>query len=338
MNNRIIRNLITPVIIASTVLTFAGCSNGLKDKIESGITCLNNGQYEEAQDEFEAVLEKDPDNSQAKTLNEIIIKFISATEEYKNDNLEKAKEYLDKIPNEYADYSIKDAVDDLKKNVNDKLANIENFSSSLTYISNLVKDNKLDEANKEIEKLNTENIPREKVKALEDLKGELNLKLVKRSNEEKLEKERAEASAAASEALKKKNEEKKPAPSASKEQGNILYQNKKLGIQMKFPRTWEGLYRIKETDTSIYVFTKQQVQHFEGEGFLFAITKWYSGMDEGVIDTISRNKRYIVAKGVKYIIGGPTGVMESDDDPDWNNYRMMDKDKSNVADTIEAID
>lgn len=176
------------MIIASTIVTFAVCITGLKDKIEAGITCLNNGQYEEAQDEFEAVLEKDPDNSQAKILNEIIIEFINATEEYKNNNLDKAKEYLDKIPNEYADYSIKDATDDLKKNV------------------------------------------------------------------------------------------------------NILYQNKKLGLQMKFPRTWEGLYRIKETDTSIYVFTKQTVQHFEGEGFLFAITKWYDGIDEGVIDTISRNK------------------------------------------------
>ena len=336
MNNKILKNLIAPMIIASTVITFAGCNNGLKNKIESGITCLNNGQYEEAQNEFEAVLEKDPDNSQAKTLNEIIIKFISATEEYKNDNLEKAKEYLDEIPNEYSEYGIKDAVDDLRKNVNDKLAHIENFISSLTYISNLVKDNKLDEANTEIEKLNTENIPKEKVKDLENLKSDLNLKLVQRSNEERLEKEKAEAAAA--EALKKKNQEKKPAPSASKEQGDILYQNKKLGIQMKFPRTWEGLYRIKETDTSIYVFTKQQVQHFEGEGFLFAITKWYSGMDEGVIDTISRNKRYIVSKGVKYIIGGATGVMESEDDPDWNNYRMMNKDKATVADTIEAIE
>lgn len=336
MNNKIIKNLIAPMIIASTIVTFAGCSTGLKDKIEAGITCLNNGQYEEAKDEFEAVLEKDPDNSQAKILNEIIIEFINATEEYKNDNLDTAKEYLDKIPNEYADYSIKDAIDDLKKNVNDKLVNIEDFSSSLTYISNLVKDNKLDEANKEIEKLNTENIPQEKVKELEGLKGDLNLKLVKRSNEERLEKERAEAAAA--EALKKNAEKKKPTASSNKDQGDILYQNKKLGIQMKFPRTWEGLYRIKETDTSIYVFTKQTVQHFEGEGFLFAITKWYDGIDEGVIDTISRNKRYIVAKGVKYIIGGPTGVMESDDDPDWNNYRMMDKDKSTVADTIEAIE
>ena len=321
-------------IVLLSILSLLGCGNRVKDNLKAGINYLNNEEYEEAKDQFEAVLEKDPDNEEAITLNEIITKFISATEEYENNNLEKSKEYLDEIPEKYTEYSIKDKIDDLKKIVGDKLEEIKKLNVSLENITNLIKEDKLDEAKQEIEKLNDTNMPQEKAKTLEDLKTELNLKLVKKQNEERLEKERAEAAA---EQLRKKNQEKKAAEAAKKPQGDILYQNKKLGIQIKFPRDWEGLYRIDETDISISVFVKQQVQHFEGEGFLFTVKKWESEMDEEMLDTLSRNKRYIVAKGIKYIIGGPRGVTEWEEDPEWKNYRMMTSSKYSVGDTIEPI-
>lgn len=321
-------------IVLLSILSLLGCGNRVKDNLKAGINYLNNEEYEEAKDQFEAVLEKDPDNEEAITLNEIITKFISATEEYENNNLEKSKEYLDDIPEKYTEYRIKDKIDDLKKTVGDKLEEIKKLNASLENITNLIKEDKLDEAKQEIEKLNDTNMPKEKAKTLEDLKTELNLKLVKKQNEERLEKERAEAAA---EQLRKKKQEKKAAEAAKKPQGDILYQNKKLGIQIKFPRDWEGLYRIDETDISISVFVKQQVQHFEGEGFLFTVKKWESEMDEEMLDTLSRNKRYIVAKGIKYIIGGPRGVTEWEEDPEWKNYRMMTSSKYSVGDTIEPI-
>lgn len=328
------KKMIIYLTVVLSVVSLLGCGNGVKDKFESGINYLNNEEYEEAKEQFEAVLEKDLNNEEAITLNEIITKFLNAKEEYENNNLEKSKEYLDEISEKYNDYSIKDNIDDLKKTVDGKLEEIKKLNASLDYITNLLKEEKLDEAKQEIEKLNETSMPDEKAKVFEALKSELNLKVIRKENEERLEKERAEAVA---EQLRKKNQEKKAAEAAKKPQGDILYQNKKLGIQMKFPRSWEGLYRIDETDISISVFAKQQVQHFEGEGFLFTVKKWESEMDEEMLDTLSRNKRYIVAKGIKYIIGGPRGVMEYEEDPEWKNYRMMSLGSYRVGDTIEPI-
>lgn len=329
--------IIICLIIALAIVSLLGCGNGTKDKLKAGIDYLNNEQYEEAKEQFSAILEKEPNNEEAITLNEIITKFINAKESYEKNDLEKSKEYLDGIPEKYSEYNIKDKIDDLKNTVGEKLEEIKKLNSSLDYITNLLKEDKLDEAKQEIEKLNETKMPEEKSKIFEGLKTDLNLKLVKKENEDRLEKERAEAAA---EEIKKKNQQKKIVKNTKKvpkEQGDILYQNKNLGIQMKFPRSWEGLYRIEETDTSISVFVKQQVQHFDGEGFLFTVKKWESEKDEMFLDTLSHNKRYIVAKGIKYVIGGPTGVTECEEDPEWKNYRMMSSSKYGVGDTIEPI-
>lgn len=350
MKIKLSKKIIICLGISLVIISLLGCGDGTEDKLKSGIDYLNNEQYEEAKEQFSDILEKEPDNEEALTLNEIITKFISAKEEYEKDDLEKSKEYLDEIPEIYSEYNIKDKIDDLKKIVEEKLDEIKKLNESLDYIKNLLEEDKLDDAKQEIEKLNEDEMPEEKIKVLEDLKTNLNLKLtkkedeerLKKENEEKLEKEKLEKekAEAATEQLNKENQQKKAVEStkkSEKKQGDILYQNKNLGIQMKFPRAWEGLYRIEETNTSISVFAKQQVQHFEMEGFLFTVKKWESENDEDALDTLSPNKRYIVAKGIKYVIGGPTGVMEQQGDPEWNNYKMMSQSKSKVGDTIVPI-
>ena len=72
--------IIICLIISLAIVSLLGCGNGTKDKLKAGIDYLNNEQYEEAKEQFSAILEKEPNNEEAITLNEIITKFINAKE------------------------------------------------------------------------------------------------------------------------------------------------------------------------------------------------------------------------------------------------------------------
>ncbi|MPQ44506.1 tetratricopeptide repeat protein [Clostridium tarantellae] len=248
--NKIIK-LIMATVITTLAMTLCACGNGVKQKMDTGITHLNNGEYEEAKKDLDEVLKKDPNNIEAKNLEQIIIDFNNAETEYKNNNFSKAKEELDKLPSEYSNYSIKEKIEELKKNVNIKLEEIEKVNSKLDDINKVLSENKLKEVEKEIEAFNGTTLTEEQSKKLEAIKNELNVKIEKKAEEERIKKEKAEKKRIEKEKKAKEEKLKKLKEQESKNLGNIHYVNEKLGIQMELPTDWRGHYKAYEYDKGI---------------------------------------------------------------------------------------
>lgn len=359
--NRLFKKIsIISIVFLSGILVFSGCSNKIKKQMDLAINYLNSGKYSEAKKELDGVLKEDSTNSEAKLLTEIINDFETANELFNNRDFNKANEEISKIPKEYVNYNIKNDIEKLKSNVNKSLDEIKEFNSNLDKINKLINDGKLDEAKKEIEDLKNKDVTVDEDKKLNDLTNALNKKLDEKAKEEKILKEKKqlelEQKKKAEEVSKKEKEATKQTVAKKREiytnnnsKNNentdedkskpYVYRNTKLGLQMTIPASWKGLYTIKSDNDAISLWVKSQkgkFKHSDG-GFLFAVTKYKSKEDEDFEDTVG-NKRFVIAKGIKYIIGGPTGVTMSQDNPDWNIYLRLNHEKHSVADTIKAIE
>lgn len=109
-----------------------------------------------------------------------------------------------------------------------------------------------------------------------------------------------------------------------------------LGFSISFPDSWNGLYTISEDDHSFSVYFKQTHEGNYGQGLLFTIQKKTDDFDETLLDSIG-NKRYIVAKDILYVIGGPTDVNFSPDSPDFSTFQSMHDQSASVIDSIKII-
>ncbi|MGL6184189.1 MAG: hypothetical protein ACRC1T_02210 [Clostridium chrysemydis] len=343
MKNKRIRKIIASAIVLSIVLFTAGCGNNIKEKLETGITYLNNGEYDKAEQSFGEIIKEKPDNNEAKVLEQIVKNYKYSEELYKSGDYTKAKEEINKIPSEYSKYNIKENVDKLKEEIDKKLKEIKAIDEKLNCLEKLIKENKLSEANKEIE-----NIKAILTKEQEDkLK---NLKIDLKSKEDKIKEEKLKEEKLKEEKIKKEKLEYQKKAQASKEStnkketknnqntsnktGNIVYKNNELGIQMTLPRSWEGNYRITSNPNGFSVFVKCN-QKYENEGYLFSVKKESDISDLSTYDGIG--KRYVTAKGVKYVIGGPTGLVMGEDNPKFKLYIKMVRDSYNISHTINPI-
>lgn len=332
------------------LLILAGCGNKIKRQMEKAINYINSGQYSEAKKELETILKEDSSdsetNSEANILISIINSFEDAKKLYENKEYNKANEEISKIPNEYSNYNIKSDVDDLKENINKKLEEIKQIDNKINELSKLINDGKLDDASKKIIEVKDKELTETQNKKLNDLKEKLNKKIEQKKTEEK--KKREEERKLKIEKQKEENLKKNSSNSKTtknnkvtnntQNQKDIQYVNKKLGIQITFPASWRGLYTIKSYDNGIGVFMKAQEPYmYAGEGFLFSVTEYKSAEDAEFKDTVG-NKRFVTAKGKKYIIGGPTDFPIGDGEKNRALYLRLSKEKSSVASTIKAIE
>jgi hypothetical protein len=116
-----------------------------------------------------------------------------------------------------------------------------------------------------------------------------------------------------------------------------VYKNDKLGFTITFPDSWKGMYRVEESDEGITVFflPKQEAEY--GDGSLFCIIKQESNSDaEEFLDNIGE-QRYFKAKGINYIIGGPTDVDFPPEHPEFNTFMKMSEEKDEVLKTLKPI-
>jgi len=116
-----------------------------------------------------------------------------------------------------------------------------------------------------------------------------------------------------------------------------IYKNDKLGFSINFPDSWKGKYTVKENDDGIRVFFKPINKNALGGGFLFGILKRSDNLDESTFDTVSRKTRYFNAKGIAYVVGGPTDVNFDDNDPEFNVFLKMSKESGKVVETLKNI-
>ncbi|MCY6370706.1 hypothetical protein [Clostridium ganghwense] len=116
----------------------------------------------------------------------------------------------------------------------------------------------------------------------------------------------------------------------------IEYKNEKLGFSLIFPESWKGKYRVEENDMGIMVYfePKEKIQE-KGAGYLFGIiNKSSKDLDEDHFDTVC-DKRYFKTKDDTYVIGGPTGITFSEDNPKFPTYRKLQLQIPEVIKTIK---
>lgn len=153
-------------ILGASIMAFAlmGCGNNqVSDSLNSGKEALNNKQYEKAEDDFEIVLEQDPQNKEARILDQIVDNYLGAKDHFNDGEYREASQELKEIPNEYTDYKIKDDIDNLKNEVDFQMNKTGVVDGYIKKAEELVDQKKYDEAKKEIEKIDV-NSPNQKQK------------------------------------------------------------------------------------------------------------------------------------------------------------------------------
>ncbi|WP_338630289.1 hypothetical protein [Clostridium baratii] len=112
--------LLTSVI---TVIVALGLSfMGVKCKqyrhyLGAGIEAMENKNYAMAAKNLKKASNIYNKNKEVTSLKEAVLNYNKAKEQYDNEDYKSAQEYLNKIPDVYNNYDIKDDVDDLKNNI-----------------------------------------------------------------------------------------------------------------------------------------------------------------------------------------------------------------------------
>ena len=122
--------LIAGLILSITTL-FIGCGNSIVEKtIEQAITAINNKEYDKALLSLEIALDEDKENEEATKLYKIVDSYQDANRAMENKNLEESKKALDSINDDYVNYSIKDDIDELKREIDCKMYLLSNILGS----------------------------------------------------------------------------------------------------------------------------------------------------------------------------------------------------------------
>jgi hypothetical protein len=117
-----------------------------------------------------------------------------------------------------------------------------------------------------------------------------------------------------------------------------MFKSDKFGFSLIFPETWKDKYRIEENDRGIIVYFKPQEKVEAGYGRLFTlINKNSPNLHEDSLDTIC-DQRYFEAKGVTYVIGGPTDINFPENHAEFNVFLKMNGERKEVLNTLEIID
>ena len=204
---------------------------------------------------------------------------------------------------------------------NDDASKTEDNSTDSTNINNDIDDLSYEEKDKDPEKTHTEY----KSENIQSSQSNTNSALLETSKD-KLQENKSEEKQGNSQSINQSS-------THSKEKDYDLYTSQ-LGFTINFPKSWNNLYTINEDENGLYVLFKQTVPGDYGQGILFAIIKKVDDSDEFTIDTIG-DKRYLVAKDVLYIIGGPTDLNFSPDSPDFKTFEDMHNQCADVINTIK---
>lgn len=180
------------IIIVSAILlgiSMVGCGNSTSKKaIEQGKLAMANKEYDKALSSFKLAIDEGSNDEEIKSMTSIIENYNEANLKFEKGNLEEAKEILDKINKDYAKYSIKDDVDNLKENIDNKIKSQKEISSKITDIKDLVKNENYSNANTLIKELDKNKLSEKDKNEINELQSNIDLQLAK-IEEEKKEKE-----------------------------------------------------------------------------------------------------------------------------------------------------
>lgn len=138
-------------IVLIISLIFCGCGNSIVDKsIEQAKKSIESKEYDKALASLELALDEDKDNEEANKLYSIIDGYKKAKTLVDENKMAQAKEEIDKIDEDYINYSIKDDIDNLKEQVDNYLKEVENITTILSESENMFNNKQYSECKNNI--------------------------------------------------------------------------------------------------------------------------------------------------------------------------------------------
>lgn len=344
INKRVIKGIIL-IGVASSLLF--GCnSKKIKEKMDIGISNLNSGKYNEAVNDFNDVLKLDKDNKEAEDLVSIITNYEEAKKSFENNDLNSANTFIGKIPSDYTNYKIKDNIEGLKNDIKVKSDNIKKVDKELSDASNLLANNKLDEARKKILNINMKDANKDQKEKADKIDKQINEKLeeqkkqeeaIKAEHQKKIEQEKK----IKEEQLRKENELKQQEAKRSEvdkssiskkkstSSNNIHYENRRLGLQMELPADWRGHYKVEEFEDGMNF----ELINKDGKMVqpLYCIEK---RLKNNTMDAI----RYKTINGVDYAMGhAPVLFIDTQDTELYNQFERLHNEADLIRETIRGL-
>ena len=183
------------------VLTLTGCGNSIvKKSLEQANIAIESKDYDKALVALELALDEENDNAEANKLYSILETYQRAKEAVDENKINEAKEILDDIDGRYKNYSIKEDVDSLNNQIEEKTKEVEVTNNNITKLEGLIGEKNYSEAKTLIEEINKGLVNENQQNKINELNSKVDSELTKIEVENKAEKK------AKTEATSKKEE------------------------------------------------------------------------------------------------------------------------------------
>lgn len=353
-------------IIAIVIITLIGVGgySEYKEKqsnkyVELGVNRINNCKYNDAINYMNKALKFNKNNLEAENIIKIINGYEDSEKDFKEENFKQAQQLINNIPKEYIKYSIKNSIDKLKNNINEKLVDIEKVNNEINEVKGDIKDNNFKKAKTDIDKINIENGDKDQIQQINKYNSEIDTQLAaeqKLEVQKKIQSKNIQLKQKESEAKNKSLDKNIPTDksrsidqnkSVDKNNDNIsnnnivqkiainpnVYIANDLGLSITFPASWSGKYYIKSRgkDGLVVMMKSNNKTKYPNEGELFEID---SASTYGLLD----GPRIIKSKnGITYYAGPQTGMTIDENNPQFEEWKEMSQSTYNVIDTIKCI-
>lgn len=173
------------IILTLLIITTVGCGTGMEKKaMDQGKLALANKEYDKASASFQLVLDEDSKNDEARKIKEIIDIYLNAKKSIDSNNLDEANTTISSIDGEYSNYSIKDDVNSVKTDIENKISIRDNAQDDITQVENFISEKKYEEAKAIIDGLNKSDLDETQKNKVDELSSTITIDLAK-INEEK---------------------------------------------------------------------------------------------------------------------------------------------------------
>lgn len=329
----------------------------INEYVLAGVNAMNAKDYTQCKTDMNNALKIDKNNVTAKEIISCINSYDSLKSDVSSKNITKGEEDIKTLPNFYSKYSIKNDLDNLKNKIISEeknetaiknsiktalsLENNKHYEDAKKVLSNINKNNETSQELDEVKKINTrlqnEITTAEKAQVIKVIDSVSKSK--PNNNSSKNTHDTFHTTVYnLKETQQKETPQKETAPKETITE-NVVYENPNLGLKMTFPSSWKDKYYIvNNSNGGITVFLKLKSSPFQDEGELFEIDNYNTVKDmANMIDSIPSSQRFVTAKGVKYLIGGPTDVDIDPNNPQAKEFMNMSGNASIVTNTISPM-
>lgn len=326
--------------------------NKINEYVLAGINAMNAKDYTQCKNDMNNALKIDNTNVTAKEIISCINSYDTLKDDLSSKNITKGAEDIKSIPNFYSKYSIKKDLNTLKNEIISEEKKETDVKNSIQKAISLEDSKHYIEAKKLLSNINKNDETSKELSEVKEMSTRLQTKIT--------EAQKAQVIKAIDNVSKNNVSKPKPYMDSSENTHdkfhttvynlkndtpkkyvaeNIVYTNPNLGLKMTFPNSWKDKYYIvNNSNGGITVFLKLKSSPFKDEGELFEIDNYNTVKDmANMIDSIPFSQRFVTAKGVKYLIGGPTDIDIDPNNPQAHEFMNMSRNASVVTNTISPM-